>query len=204
MGSLCSTMGPNGPVEPMTVEPMTAESETAAARHGRAARLRIVEVGDGTWRLVGDPVPVGVWRHDLERRYHSRRAARTGAVHLEVVRVRRMKLTRHLVMTVVFATAAWWSHGLVERPGEVHRIEWFAVAVVGAVLALSEMLAAFLLTIDNGWDPGYEVPQVTALDRFVGRVVLQHPAQRTAHGDTRQAPVRIIDADTHGETASWR
>jgi len=157
-------------------------------------RIDKLDAPDAAWVLDADILPVGVWHRDLGKRYRTLRLARAAAVHMEVVRLRRMKQARHVSLVAVLLFASVWSYRVMERPDQVYRVEWFALAVLAIALALNEGVGAFVMTVDDGWDYRYEVPRVTFLDRAIAGVLLQYPARRTNADTVDRSPVRIVDA----------
>jgi hypothetical protein len=156
-------------------------------------RIHRLDAPDVAWVLDADVLPVGLWHRDLGERYRTLRLARAAAVHMEVVRLRRMKRTRHLVLATALLFASVWFYRVMERPDQLYRIEWFAFAVFAMVLALSEALSAFLMTIDDGWDYRYEIPRITFLDRAISAVILRYPTKSDATNTVDHARVRVLE-----------
>lgn len=138
-------------------------------------------------------VPLGLYSREAGKAYASRKGACAGAVHLEVCRVRRLKLARHIVLSVVFGLAAIAAYVTMAAPTQTYRIELFVLALAAMTLALSEGLEALLIIIDEGWDYLYELRHVSPVDRFIGRIIFSQRGRPVVayHGD--EARVRVVE-----------
>jgi hypothetical protein len=103
--------------------------------------------------------------------FNSLRTARAAALHLEVVRVRRIKLIRHVTLSIVMLGLSVVFYLTMSAGNEANRLEWFALAGASLVIALSEGIDAFAVVVADGWDYGYQAPRISILDRFVLSVV---------------------------------
>ena len=99
------------------------------------------------------------------------RSARAAALHLEVIRVRRIKRIRHITLAFVMALVSIASYLTMAAGTPARRLEWFAVSSVAIVLAFNEGIDAFVLMVSDGWDHKYEVPRLTVVDRLVACLV---------------------------------
>lgn len=159
--------------------------------------LRIARIGDARsdWSICCAVPPIGLWKRDLAKRFTTLTAARAAVVHMEVVRLRRIKQARHLVLTAVFSASAVWSYQIMALPEQWYRVEWFAVATIAVVVALSECLSAFLMVIDDGWDYRYEVPRITVVDRLIARMFLTYPSRRPHGVAAERSRVWAVDVE---------
>lgn len=134
-------------------------------------------------------------RRDGER-FWSLRSACAEALHMEVVRVRSAKLTRHIVLAVLLMLTAGGLYGAMTLASEPTRIQWFAVSLVVVAIAWSEALSAFMIATSGGWDHGYEVPHLTWIDRGVTRATiwLTSPSKLAAV-EGADGPVRVLSLD---------
>jgi len=136
---------------------------------------RIERVTDRQWLLALDAARTrtSVSRH-LRRDpvFGSLRSARAAALHFEVTRVRQIKLVRHVALAVVTFILAVVFYFVMASGTEATRLEWFVLAGVALVLALSESLDAFVLLVADGWDYRYEVPRLSIVDRMVSSAVI--------------------------------
>ena len=172
----------------------TLEREQSSnSYYSNGLRIDKLDAPDAAWVLDADIVPVGVWHRDLGKRYRTLRLARAAAVHMEVVRLRRVKKARHVALVAVLLIASVWFYRVMERPDQVYRVEWFALAVLAIALALNEGVGAFVMTVDDGWDYRYEIPRITFLDRAIARVLLQYPTRRMNADAADRSRVRILD-----------
>ena len=129
-----------------------------------------------------------------ERQFASLRSARAAARHLEVVRVRRIKLIRHISLAfAIFAMSVAFYFTMMAGTA-ANRLEWFALAVISLVVSLSEGLDAFVLLVADGWDHRYEVPEVTVIDRTVTSVVVSTlwPKVQQVSASEKMAVVRPL------------
>lgn len=168
--------------------------------------LHIIKLDDtgSDWLVSAETMPMGVWKRDLGKRFTTLRAARAAAVHIEVVRLRRIKQARHVALASVFFVAAVWFYHLMALPAQWYRVELFAAATIALVVALSEGLAAFLMVIDDGWDYLYEVPRITFLDRAIAALLLSYPSPRRGTDDPLDARVRIVHDRGGSLETRWR
>jgi hypothetical protein len=111
-------------------------------------------------------------------------SARAAALHLEVVRVRRVKLIRHVTLSIVMFGTSIGFYLTMLAGSEVNRLEWFTLSAVAMFVALSEGLDAFVLVVADGWDYRYEVPKLSIIDRFVSLVVISTLWPRPERADT--------------------
>lgn len=157
---------------------------------------------DSIWLLCAERPPIGVWKRDLDKRFSTLGAARAAARHIDVVRLRRVKQARHVVLTCLFSASAIWSYQIMALPEQWYRVEWFAVATIAIVVALSEGLSAFLMVIDDGWDYLYEVPRITIVDRAIARTVLSYPSRRLHDVIAEPPKVSVVDIE-HTSDTRW-
>ena len=106
------------------------------------------------------------------RPYASLQSARAAALHLEVVRIRRIKVIRHITLSLVAFVLSVAFYFTMMSGTAANRLEWFALAGIALVVSLSEGLDAFVLIVADGWDHRYEVPRVTVTDRIVASMVV--------------------------------
>jgi hypothetical protein len=129
-------------------------------------------------------------------RFWSLRSACAAALHMEVVRVRCAKLTRHIVLAVLLLLTAGVLYAVMTLASEPTRVEWFAGSLVVVGIAWSEALSAFMIATSGGWDHGYEVPTLTWIDRGVTRAIiwLTSPG-KLAPVEAAHGPVRVLSLD---------
>ena len=99
-------------------------------------------------------------------------SARAAALHVEVVRVRRIKLIRHVTLAIVAMGFSFAFYIVMSAGTIVNHLEWFTLASVAMVFALNEGIEGFALLVADGWDHRYEVPHVSMLDRTVSLAVI--------------------------------
>jgi hypothetical protein len=141
----------------------------------RSGPYQISPVGSGQWSLEADPSlkpPVRQGSSDDAGIFKSLKSARAAALHLEIVRVRRAKLIRHVTLSIVAFGLSVAFYLTMSASSETNRLEWFVLAGAALFIALSEGLDAFVLLVEDGWDYRYEVPKLSMLDRSVSSVVI--------------------------------
>jgi len=105
------------------------------------------------------------------RVFGSLKSARAAALHMELVRIRRLKLIRHVALSLMMFSLSVVSYVTMASGTLTYRLEWFVLAGAALFVGLSEGLDAFVLVVSDGWDHRYEVPKVTVLDRIISSVV---------------------------------
>jgi hypothetical protein len=116
--------------------------------------------------------PIHRRRLDDGRVFPSLKSARAAALHLEVVRVRRIKLIRHMTLSMVMFGMSVGFYLTMVAGTEANRLEWFTLSGVAIFVALSEGLDAFVLIVADGWDHRYDVPRLSIVDRVVSFTVI--------------------------------
>jgi len=136
---------------------------------------QITRTGARRWAVEVDSSvkpPIRRRRCDDRREFSSLRSARAAALHLEIVRVRRIKLIRHVTLSM-FMFAMSVGFYLTMLAGSVtNRLELFTLSGLAIFVALSEGLDAFVLVVADGWDHLYEVPRLSRVDRVVSATVI--------------------------------
>lgn len=136
---------------------------------------QITRTGTRQWTVnVGTSTkpPIHRRRQDDSQVFHSLRSARAAALHLEVVRVRRAKLIRHVTLSMVMLGMSVGFYLAMAAGSQTNRLEWFTLSGVAIFIALSEGLDAFVLMVADGWDRIYEAPKLSIVDRFVSFMVI--------------------------------
>jgi hypothetical protein len=110
---------------------------------------------------------------------------------LEVVRVRRIKLIRHVTLSIIMFGLSVGFYLTMAAGSEVNRLEWFSLSAVAIFVALSEGLDAFVLVVADGWDHRYEVPSVTFIDKHVSLVVIATLWPRPEHVEATEGAERV-------------
>ncbi len=162
-------------------------------------RIRRVDAERASWVLEfdgTDAIPLGLRSRDAGRRYRSLRCARAAAVHMEVVRLRRLKLTRHWFLSAVLLTTSVGFYLTMEAADQSSRIEWFLAALAVFVVGFSEGLDGVVILISDGWDHAYDVPRITRIDTWIGRTMarLRTPTSR-CDGIEDEPRVRVVAVD---------
>jgi hypothetical protein len=157
----------------------------------------ITRMGPAQWVLHVDAslIPPGKRpRTKHERPFASLRSARAAALHLEVVRVRRIKLIRHTSLAIAMFAMSVAFYVTMMAGTAANRLELFTLAGVSLVVSLSEGLDAFVLLVADGWDHRYEVPRVTVIDRTVTSAVVSTlwPKVRQVSISEQMASVRPL------------
>jgi hypothetical protein len=135
----------------------------------------ITRTGTRQWSMEVDTSvkpPMRRRPRDDGRSFHSLGSARAAALHLEVVRVRRIKLIRHVTLSMVMFGMSVGFYLTMAAGSEANRLEWFTLSGVAIFAALSEGLDAFVLVVADGWDHRYEVPRLSIVDRVVSFTVI--------------------------------
>lgn len=169
--------------------------EWSETEHGYVSdRYLIARADAGLWSLESDssaqPALVGgrsnhVWIHN------SLGSARAAALHMEVVRVRHIKLIRHVTLSIVMFGCAVGFYLTMVASTAANRLEWFVLAGAALVAALSEGLDAFVLIVADGWDHRYEVPRLSIIDRFVSSLVVSTMWRRNPTVGTSLEQIRV-------------
>jgi len=169
-------------------------SDTATGHTFGAYEIR--RVGTSRWSIeVNASLKPTLGHRDSDdvRLFNSLRSARATALHLEVVRVRRIKLIRHVTLSIVMLGLSVAFYSAMSAGTEVNRLELFTLAAVSVFVALSESLDAFVLLVADGWDHRYEVPKLSRLDKYVSLAVIsalwRKPRSRTS---CQQSNVRTL------------
>jgi hypothetical protein len=141
----------------------------------RSGGYRLTRAGARRWSMECDASMqpgAGNRRSDEPWVFDSLRSARAAAIHLEVVRVRRIKLIRHATLAIAMFGLSIVFYLTMSAGTEATRLEWFTIAGIALVMSLSESLDAFVLVVADGWDHLYEVPRLTLIDTVVAGVVV--------------------------------
>jgi hypothetical protein len=139
-----------------------------------SAGYRIKRSGTHGWTIRCDPseLPNVTRRGSADMRvFGSLQSARAAALHMELVRIRRLKLIRHVALSLMMLSLSVGFYVAMATGTQTYRLEWFVLAGAALFIGLSEGLDAFVLVVSDGWDHRYEVPRVTALDRIIPFVV---------------------------------
>jgi hypothetical protein len=162
-----------------------------------SAGYRIKRFGTHEWTIEFDPseLPTLARRRSTDVRvFGSLKSARAGALHMEVVRIRSLKLIRHVTLSLMMLCLSVGSYVTMATGTQTNRLEWFVLAGAALFIGLSEGLDAFVLLVSDGWDHLYEVPKVTALDRIISSAVTsalwRRPiSERPVHEQERVRPL---------------
>jgi len=131
-------------------------------------------------------------RFQAGRTFGSLRSARAAALHLEVVKVRRIKLIRHVTVSIVMIGLSVAFYLTMSAGTETSRLEWFGLAGAALVLALREGVDAFALAVADGWDHRYEVPRISMVDRIVSSAVVAALWRKGDVPSLEEPAVRVI------------
>ena len=173
--------------------------ENGDTHRSRGYRIDHLRDDDPPWLLTLEDVTwprfVVSARSDGER-FRTLRSARAAALHMEVMRVRTAKLTRHIVLALMLLAAAGLLYSAMNVSTESSRIEWFVASLAALVLAWSEALSAFVILISEGWDHGYEVPRLSWIDRGVSGVTIWLTSAGYGAEDNLDQPlVQVLSLD---------
>jgi hypothetical protein len=138
-----------------------------------SAGYQIRRLGAHGWTISFDSpeLPTIARRGSTDIRvFGSLKSARAAALHLELVRIRRLKLIRHVALSLMMFCLSVVSYVAMATGTQSYRLEWFVLAGAALFIGLSEGLDAFVLVVSDGWDHRYEVPKVTTLDRIISLV----------------------------------
>ena len=139
-----------------------------------SAGYQIKRFGTHEWTINCDrsELPTFSGRRSTDIRvFGSLKSARAAALHMEVVRIRRLKLIRHVTLSPIALFLSVGSYVTMATGTQANRLEWFVLAGAALYIALSEGVDAFVLLVSDGWDHRYEVPKVTRLDRIISSAV---------------------------------
>lgn len=158
---------------------------------------QITRAGAKRWSMELDTslIPPVVQRRSSEARmFRSLRSARAAALHLEAVRIRRIKLIRHVSLSIVLFGLSVGFYLTMSAGSETNGLEWFTLSAIALVLALSEGLDVFVLPVADGWDRRYDVPRISTVDRVVSHMVLSTvwPKRRTVNSSDELLGVRPL------------
>jgi len=135
-----------------------------------SAGYQIKRFGTHGWTIYCDrpELPTVARRGSTDIRvFSSLKSARAAALHMELVRIRRLKLIRHVTLSLMMLCLSVGSYVTMATGTQTNRLEWFVVAGAALFVGLSEGLDVFVLVVSDGWDHRYEVPKVTVLDRII-------------------------------------
>lgn len=158
---------------------------------------RISRVGSGQWSVGTDGSSSSSCRPHLgddPRTFSSLKSARAAALHLEITGVRRIKLIRHLTVSILMGGLSVAFYLMMSAATAATRLEWFVVSGVALVVALSEGLDAFVLLVQNGWDHEHDVPRITIVDKVLSMAVVstllpKHPPVTTGEHTVHVRPL---------------
>jgi len=105
---------------------------------------RIKRFGTHEWAIHCDrrELPTATRRGSTDMRvFSSLKSARAAALHMELVRIRRLKLIRHVTLSLVMLCLSVGSYVTMATGTQTNRLEWFVIA--GAVLFVGSMLSCF-------------------------------------------------------------
>ena len=139
-----------------------------------SAGYQIKRLGTHEWTIAIDSpeLPTVARRGSTDVRvFGSLKSACAEALHMELVRIRRLKLIRHVTLSIMMLCLSVGSYVTMATGAQTNRLEWFVLAGAALFVGLSEGLDAFVPLVSDGWDHSYEVPKVTALDRIISSAV---------------------------------
>ena len=103
-----------------------------------------------------------------EQRFSSLKSAKAAAIHHRLVTIRRTKLARHAVLSVVGAMLVIPAFALMGPGTSTRRVVFFVIGLFVLLLALRELVGLIMVVLSDGWDYRYDAPQLTLIDRWIG------------------------------------
>jgi hypothetical protein len=159
-----------------------------------SAGYRIMRSGTHGWTVRCDlaALPTVTRRRPADMPvFGSLKSARAAALHMEVVRIRSLKLIRHVALSLMMVSLSVGFYVAMATGTQTYRLEWFVLAGAALFIGLSEGLDAFVLVVSDGWDHRYEVPKVTALDRIIPFVVTSTPWRKPLSAQPTREQERV-------------
>lgn len=166
----------------------------------RADGYRIDRIREGRilWLLHFDDtaaVPAGFRPDAVEWKYRSLPSAKAAAIHVEMLRRRRVKIMRHAFWGVVFGLAALLVFATLGDVGRNARLAAFVIGLVCTGLALREMTHGIIMYSSGSWDYLYEAPHVTAIDTQIARFLVHLAPNPHDPDPDPDGTVRIVPID---------
>ena len=163
----------------------------------RSGGYEITRRGASQWSIQVDSTlkpPLRRPRSNDEWTFRSLKSARAAALHLEIVRVRRVKLIRHVTLSIVTFGLAVGCYLTMTAAAEMNQLSWFVLSGFALVASLSEGLDAFVLVVSDGWDYRYEVPKLSVLDRSVSFLIVSTlwPKPKSVEASLEPVSVRVL------------
>jgi hypothetical protein len=106
-----------------------------------------------------------------EQRFSSLKTAKATAIHHRLVTIRRTKLVRHAMLSIVGALLVIPAFALMGPGTSTRRVVFFVVGLLVLLLALRELVGLGMLALSDGWDYRYDAPELSWTDRMVGDFV---------------------------------
>lgn len=138
-------------------------------------RIDRIREGRIRWLLHFDDrgrVPAGFRPDAVEWKYDSMASAKAAAIHVEMLRRRRVKIMRHAFMGVLLGLVALLVFASLGDVGRNARLAMFIFGLVCTGLALREMTHGIIMYSSGSWDYLYEAPHLTTLDTQIARFLV--------------------------------